>query len=210
MSGPTLYTFELDEDCYRVRLLLSLLRVPYTRVAVDMVPGGEHLRPPMLTLNPRGSLPVFVDGDLVLTDTAEILRHVAERYHLAGQALGFEPWVDADIQIWLDFAAHDLRAARTVRLAALFGMPGVPDALMRDVRKALRRLEDSMTHRHIAGHDWFAGLGSSLADIALFPSFALSRDYGLDHDAFPALRRWGRRVRALPGFITMPGIPDYA
>ena len=42
-----------------------------------------------------------------------------------------------------------------------------------------------------------------------FPAFALSRDFGIDHDAFPALRRWARRLRRLPGFVTMPGIPDY-
>jgi glutathione S-transferase len=45
--------------------------------------------------------------------------------------------------------------------------------------------------------------------VALFPLFALSRDFGIDHDEFPGLRRWIRRFRALDGFITMPGIPDY-
>jgi hypothetical protein len=38
---------------------------------------------------------------------------------------------------------------------------------------------------------------------------ALSRDFGVDHDEYPALRRWARRFRKLPGFLTMPGIPDY-
>jgi glutathione S-transferase len=43
----------------------------------------------------------------------------------------------------------------------------------------------------------------------LFPAIALSRDFGVDHDEFAALRRWMSRVRSLPGFITMPGIPAY-
>ncbi len=210
MTKPTLYSFELDEDCYRVRLMLSLLGVDYRAVAVDMVPGNEHRQPPMLALNPQGSLPIFVDGDLVLTDVFEILRHVAARYHLAGEARLFEPWVDAETQVWLDFAATRLPAAKQARLAALFGMAGDSDALQRDARQTFRALDDALAHRRFAGHDWIAGPAPTLADIALYPSFALSRDYGLGHEAFPALRRWARRVRALPGFITMPGIPDYA
>ncbi len=66
-----------------------------------------------------------------------------------------------------------------------------------------------MTRREFAGHSWFAADGPTIADIALFPAIALSRDFGIDHDEFPALRRWMRRVRAVPGFITMPGIPSY-
>jgi glutathione S-transferase len=174
-----------------------------------MVPGNEHLKPHMLALNPRGTLPILVDGDLTLTDVTEILRHIGERYHLNGEHRLFDPWVDADTQTWLDFAASALAPARQARLAALFGLPGDAAALTQ-ARKALRTLDDAMTHRRLAGSEWIAGSGPTLADIALFPSFALSRDYGLGHEEFPALRRWSRRVRRLPGFITMPGIPDYA
>ena len=66
-----------------------------------------------------------------------------------------------------------------------------------------------MTGRHFDGKEWFVGDAPTFADLALFPSFALSRDYGVDHDEYPALRRWIRRFRTLNGFHTMPGIPDY-
>ncbi len=49
----------------------------------------------------------------------------------------------------------------------------------------------------------------TIADVALFSAIALSRDFGIDHDEFAALRRWMDHVRTLPGFITMPGIPSY-
>jgi glutathione S-transferase len=76
-------------------------------------------------------------------------------------------------------------------------------------RDAFRLMDDHMTARAFADAAWFAGDTPTLADIALFPAIALSRDYGVDHEAYPALRRWMRRVRRLSGFITMPGIPDY-
>jgi len=50
----------------------------------------------------------------------------------------------------------------------------------------------------------------SIADLALFPPAALSRDWGLSHDGLPKQRRWMRHVRDLPGFVRMPGIPDHA
>lgn len=66
-----------------------------------------------------------------------------------------------------------------------------------------------MTARGFDNAEWFVGDRPSLAEIALFPAIALSRDFGVDHEAYPALRRWMRRVRSIPGFLTMPGIPDY-
>jgi glutathione S-transferase len=45
--------------------------------------------------------------------------------------------------------------------------------------------------------------------VVLFPSIALSRDFGVEHDEYPALRRWMRRLRGLDGFIVMPGIPEF-
>ena len=66
-----------------------------------------------------------------------------------------------------------------------------------------------MTAREFDRAAWFAGDKPSLADLALFPAIALSRDFGVEHEAYPALRRWMRRVRTIQGFMTMPGIPDY-
>jgi glutathione S-transferase len=70
-------------------------------------------------------------------------------------------------------------------------------------------MDDHMTARGFAQLEWFTTGHPTIADIALFPAFALSRDFGIDHDEYTALRQWARRFRALPGFKTMPGIPDY-
>jgi glutathione S-transferase len=73
MSGITLYNYELDEQSYRARLALSILGLEWTTIAIDMFPGEEQKKPPMLALNPLGTLPVLRDGDLVLSGTAAIL-----------------------------------------------------------------------------------------------------------------------------------------
>ena len=41
----TLYDYELSGNCYKVRLFLALLGVPYSRHAIDFYPGREHKSP---------------------------------------------------------------------------------------------------------------------------------------------------------------------
>lgn len=209
MRALTLYNFDLDENCYRVRLLVSMLGLSVTTVAVDMVPGFEHLQPPLIDLNPRGDIPVLVDGDLVVSGPTAILAYLA-------RSRGGEAWAGptdaadyARRAVWLEFAIGELAAVRQARLVSLFGLDGDLAALTSRGRRALRIMEDHMTLRGFDDAPWFVGTGASIVDIALFPAFALSRDWGVGHEEFPALRRWARGVRALPGFCTMPGIPDY-
>ncbi|MFO1250971.1 MAG: glutathione S-transferase N-terminal domain-containing protein [Inhella sp.] len=58
--------------------LLRELDLPHELVRVD-VAGGEHRREPYLKLNPNGQIPVLVDGDLVIHQTAAILLHLSDQ-----------------------------------------------------------------------------------------------------------------------------------
>lgn len=204
-----LHDYELDADCYKVRLLLSILKRPYEKVAVDVHPGREQRSPAYLALNPRGSLPILVDGGLVLAEPEAILVHLARTSPSGGALLPEEPAAFAAMLDWLFFARGPLSAAISARLHHMLEVPADPLALDRTSRAAFRVMEDHMTRRRFEGSDWFVGATPTLADLALFPAIALARDFGIDHDEYPALRRWMRRVRSIPGFITMPGIPDY-
>ena len=209
MAGITLYNYEMDEGSYRIRLLLSMLKLSYTTIAVDVFPGHEEMKPAMLALNPTGTMPVLSDGDLVLHGTEAILTYLAKAYDPAGLWLPEDaPGFGATV-MWLHFSATALAPAVAARLKSLFDAPGDEAALHAGARRAFRIMDDHMTLGQFDGRDWFVDAGPTLADLTLFPSFALSRDYGIDHDDYPALRRWVRRFRAIEGFRTMPGIPDY-
>jgi glutathione S-transferase len=208
-SGLVLYNYELDDSCYRVRLALSLLGLEWQAVAVDVFPGKEHLSPPFLALNPSGRLPILRDGDLVLHGTEAILAHLARSHDPTGKWLPAQGVEFAEVMQWLIFSAHDLGVTITARQHSLFGTRGDETSLRAASSRAIRIMDDHMTARGFEGLEWFAAGHPTIADIALFPAFALSRDFGIDHDEYPALRRWARRFRALPGFRTMPGIPDY-
>jgi glutathione S-transferase len=208
-AGLVLYNYELDESCYKVRLALSLLGLQWQAVAVDVFPGKEHLSPPFLALNPSGRLPILRDGDLVLHGTEAIIAHLARAHDPTCKWLPVQGSEFAEVMRWLIFAAHDLGVTIAARRHSLFGASGNEQSLRATSSLAIRIMDDHMTARGFAQEEWFAAGHPTIADIALFPAFALSRDFGIDHDDYPALRRWARRFRALPGFKTMPGIPDY-
>ena len=65
---------------------------------------------------------------------------------------------------------------------------------------------EEITERRFAGGEWLVGDAPSIADIACFPNVALSQDGGVSLDAYPSVRLWMRRIRALDRFIEMPGI----
>lgn len=187
-----LHDYVLSAECYTVRLMLALLVLPHETVAVDVYPGGAEA-------------PVLEDGETVLRDPGLILAYLARSYG--------PDWmpdeVAAEIAKWLAFAATDLAAINTARVVAVLGQPGDLEALNRQGRLALRRIEEHLTLQRIGGVEWMAGPTPTIADIATFPAVMLSHDSGLGHEQFPAINLWQRRVRHLPGFIGMPGIPDY-
>jgi len=196
-----LHDFELDEGSYKVRLLLAFLGLPYERVPVDVFPGREQDTPAFRAISPRG---------LVLRDAEAILAYLARRYDERDQWLpADDPALFGEVMTWLSFAAGPLRAATLARLHAMLEVPADMAAAIREARGAFRDMEDHMTARGFDGAEWFVGGTPTIADVALYPALALSRDAGIEHDAYPALRRWLRRFRGLPGFRTMPGIPDY-
>jgi glutathione S-transferase len=145
---------------------------------------------------------VLEDGDARVIGAAAVLRHLAAHY-----APG---WLSASSGDSLLLTLTSPRfAPRQARLLALFTPEGPPPGLVEEAAHRLQDLDDHLTLGEFDGQQWFAGDQPTIVDLAAFGPAALSNDYGVEQDPFPALRRWIRRVRALPGFIPMPGVPQF-
>jgi glutathione S-transferase len=59
---------------------------------------------------------------------------------------------------------------------------------------------------HLAAHQWLALGRPTIADCAVMPYVALAPEGGISLEAYPNIRQWIARIKALPGFIPMPGI----
>jgi glutathione S-transferase len=63
----------------RVLWAMKELDAEFEFVPVNLM-AGEHFKPEFLRLNPAHKVPVLVDGDLVLTESAAIVLYLAEKY----------------------------------------------------------------------------------------------------------------------------------
>ncbi|MDG1069191.1 MAG: glutathione S-transferase family protein [Sulfitobacter sp.] len=207
MSKFTLYNYVLSGNCYKIRLMAGLLDVTYKTIAVDFYPGLAHRSEPMLALNPAGTLPVLVAGELVLSETQAMLVWLATNHDPSGT---WYPIKDASLHAqvlqWLGFSARLTTSVGAARLNTMLEWPVDVEAVRAASRKDLDELEVLLTDRVFAGQTWLVGDGPTIADIACFPYVALSPDAGFEHDGYPAIRNWLYAVRSLPGFVTMPGI----
>lgn len=196
-----LYDVEVSGNCYKVRLLLSLLGIDCEMVAVDLRTRREQKSPEFLRMNPRGQVPVLTDGDVTIWDSQAILVYVA-RKHGGDQWLPIEPAAMAEVMQWLAFAGNEvLYGMARARAIEVFGRPGSMEEAQAAGRGGLAVLEG-----HLKTRDWLALDRLTIADIACFPYVALAPEGGLALDDYPATGAWIGRIRALPGFVGMPGI----
>ena len=195
-----LYDLTLSGNCYKVRLFAALAGIPVDIVPVDFL-AGEHKRPPLSELNPWGEIPILVDGEVVLRDSQAILVYLARRY--AGEAwLPNDPAAMAEVVQWLSTAANEVQnGPGAARLVDKFGYAlDKADTL----RRAARILP--LIDARLAAHDWLALDRPTIADCAVLPYVALAPEGGVSLSDFPHIRAWIGRVKALPGFVPMPGV----
>ena len=195
-----LYDFELSGNCYKIRLLLSLLGIEFQSVPVDLL-AGEHKQAAFLALNPKGEVPVLQDDELRLFDSQAMLVYLASRY--AGpQWYPDDPAARGRIQQWLSTAANEVaHGPAAARVSRLFDRPIDYPAAVALAQGLLAIVEQRLTER-----DWLETDQMTIADVAMFPYLALSHQGGIELEPYPAVREWIARIKALPGFVGMPAI----
>ena len=203
-----LYDYLLSVNCYKQRLLLSILDVPYETVDVDFYPGWEHKGTDFKKINPLGHIPVIDDDGFVLWDAHAILIYLASNYDPAGTWYPTrDPRRLGEVASWLLFAEGTTNTASAARLHVNLGYDFDLEACQAGAHRLFRVLDEHLWFREQEGQEWVAsGPSPTIADIALFPDVVLSEEGGISRLDYPALRRWTEHVQRLPGFIDMPGM----
>ncbi len=194
-----LYGHEISGNCYKARLLLSLLNLEYEWVRVDLI-KGEHKSPEYLAMNPFGQVPLLVDGETQLADAQAILVYLARKY-------GDEKWLPnealpmAQVIRWLSTAAGEVRQGpENARLFYLFG-EGTKINIERATQKSefiFRQLD-----QHLSTRDWLECDHPTIADIAIYPYIALAGDGKIELAPYTHVLNWMERIKQLSGYIPM-------
>ncbi len=196
-----LYGHEVSGNVYKVQLFLSLLGLEYEYVRINLV-KGEQKSPEFLKLNPFGQVPVLIDGDQVDQDSQAILVYIARRY-------GGEKWLpnEADslsrVMRWLSIAAGEISSGiAAARLFYLFNSSTINIEIAQ--QKAIFVLEQ--LEQHLSTREWLELGHPTIADLAVFPYIALAGDAKISLDGYQYVCAWLKRVKKLPGFVSMAGI----
>ena len=203
-----LYDYELSVNCYKQRLMMNILNVPFASVLIDFFPGWEHKGEAFAAINPLGHIPVIDDDGYILRDAHAILVYLATRYDPGGPWYPTrEPKVLGEVASWLLFAEGTTNTASAARLHDTLDYPFDIDTVRAGAHRLFRVLDEHLWFHEQQGRDWVASSPHpTIADLALFPDIMLSEQGGISLVDYPALRRWTDRFKRVPGFSVMPGI----
>jgi glutathione S-transferase len=193
-----LYDSPVSGNCYKVRLLLAHLGLPYDRRAVDVVDRSN--RPQLLGgLNPSLRVPTLVlDDGRALGESGAICWYF-------GEGTRFVPddrYERAQVLQWLFFEQYDHEPAIAV-VRFWLSYSGRPEAFadrVEERRAAGYRALDAM-ERHLADRRYFVGERLTLADIALYAYTHVADEGGFDLEPRTAIRAWLERVASEPGHV---------
>lgn len=205
-----LYNTQISGNCYKVRLLLAQLGVPYEVQEVDAVDRtgmpkdvlDYSDRAELLEdLNPAMRIPtVVLDDGRPLAESNAILCYFAE----GTSFLPADRFERAKVLQWLFFeqSTHAPYIAGAYLLVAHWHGPTGP---LLDAEIEARHMRGYATlhamDKHLATRRFLETEQYTIADIALYAYTHLAHEGGFDLSEYPAIRGWLERVAAQPGHI---------
>jgi glutathione S-transferase len=194
-----LYDSPVSGNCYKVRLLLAHLGLPYERREVDVVDRSD--RPELLGgLNPALRVPTLVlDDGRPLAESNAIISYF-------GEGTSFVPsgrYERAQMLQWMFFEQYELEITIAV-VRFWLNYSGRPEAFADQIpakREHGYRTLDAMERYLGDGKNWFVGGAPTLADLSLYAYTHVAHEGGFEMERYPAIRAWLDRVAAVPGHV---------
>jgi len=193
-----LYDHPISGNCYKVRLLFSLLGIEYERRQVDVFDRSDWVEV-LGELNPGLRVPTLVlDDGRPLAESDAILVYFAE----GTEYLPEDRYARARVLQWMFFEQYSHEP--NIAVLRFWTEAGI-EADAREVaarRKGGYRALEAM-ERHLAGREFFVGDGPTVADLALYAYTHVAPEGGFEIARFEAIGAWLERIRALPGYVSI-------
>jgi glutathione S-transferase len=193
-----LYDSPVSGNCYKVRLLLAHLGIPYERRDMDVADRSD--RSDVLGgLNPALRVPTLVlDDGRPLAESGAILWYFGDGTRFVPE----DRYERAQVLQWMFFEQYDHEPAIAVARFWL-AYSGRPDdfADRLEERTAAGHRALAAMEGHLQGREFLVGESLSLADIALYAYTHVAHEGGFDLGAYPAVRAWVDRVASVPGHV---------
>lgn len=184
-----------------MRPLWTLLEMGLDHELVTLPFPPRVLSKDYLAINPLGTVPCLVDGDVLMTESAGICQYLVDRYGPTPLAVGVdEPDYGAYLN-WLHRSDATLTFPQTLvlRYGKLEPEERRLPQVVSDYRKwflaRMRSVEQATATR-----DWLCAGRFTIADICVGYAIVLARDLQIDEVFTPNVRRYFDRLEERPAF----------
>jgi len=201
-----LYGMADSGNCYKPRLLMAKLGIPFRNIEVSSHTGDTR-KADYLAKNPNAMVPLLeLDDGRRLAESNAILLYLAEGTRYLPQ----DRFERALCHQWLFFEQYSHEPYVAVRRALLTFPERAADATPERLASTLERGNKALgvMNRRLAETPFFAGSAYSVADIALYAYTHTAKEGGFQIDAYPAVADWLKRVEADPGHVPMDWLPN--
>ena len=187
-------------NCYKVKLMCSLLGIEHEWVHVDIL-AGETQASNFLARNPNGKIPLLElpDGRR-LSESNAILNYLA----VGSEFLPNDNFDRAKVQQWQFFEqySHEPFIAVARFIAKYLGLPenrrADYESKQEGGRKALSVMESQLQIT-----PYLVGKQITTADIALYGYTHVAEEGGFDLSNYPAIQTWINKIASLPKYVGM-------
>lgn len=187
-------------NCYKIKLLCSLLDVQHEWVHVDIM-AGDTSNAEFLQKNPNGKIPLLeLEDGRCISESNAILNYLAA----GSELLPSGSFQLAKVQQWQFFEqySHEPYIAVARFIAKYLGLP--------EERKAEYEAKQSGGHKALAVMEkqlstspYLTGDSLSTADISLYGYTHVAHEGGFDLNEYPSVLAWIDRVQKEPNYIGM-------
>jgi glutathione S-transferase len=184
---------------FRPLWTLEELHLPYDLKMLPFPPRA--LAKEYLGLNPLGTIPLLLDGDTRMTESAAIAQYLVTRYGPTPLAVGVEEPDYGAFLNWLHFGEATLTFPQTLvlRYSELEPEERRNPQVVADYAKwffgRLRGVEAAVVNRQMLCAGRFTA-----ADISVGYALLLAQQIGLSKDFGPAVAAYWQRLQARDGF----------
>lgn len=194
------YGDAISGNCYKIKLLMSLLGIEHEWIAIDIL-KGETRTDAFRAKNPNARIPVLElhDGSFLWESNA-ILNYLADGTPL----LPADRLMRGRVLQWQFFEqySHEPYIAVARFIAKYLDMPAEREeeyhAKQAGGHKALMVME-----QQLGASEYLVNNQYTIADISLYAYTHVAHEGGFDLSAYPEIMSWMRRIESEPGHITM-------
>ncbi|VUD47514.1 Maleylpyruvate isomerase [Thalassocella blandensis] len=202
---PILYSYFRSSCAFRVRIAMNVKQIAYEIKTINIHPDvNAQLDDSYLALNPQARVPLFIDGNLKITQSTAIIEYLEERY--PGPPLLPESATERALarQI-VNTIACDIQPLNNISVLQKLGKLELPQTAISNwyehwISKGFTALEAQLNGQNKTG-DFCIANQFGMADVYLIPQVWNAHRFKVDLQGYPRIQEIYERGMQIPAVL---------